>query len=470
MTRTTIRSEDITAGQVKSADLDSSAVDTTPLEDDIAILGFKVAANGSLSKYNLADQTIDSYEDDSGIDTSGSTNEARNASKYYSGIVVVPAATTAFTTVETTTWTAPAGVTSVNYLVVAGGGAGGAGAGRDYGGGGGGAGGLLTGTHTVVPTSSYTVTVGAGGIGTNSSSAGPSGSNSVFDSFTSIGGGGGGYAVGSGSNGGSGGGSPGGSSNKGTGTSGQGNNGSGGSHSYNAAGGGGKGGAGGSASNSKAGNGGAGYDATTVFGTTYGVSGFFAGGGGAGWNSYFGGTDESGDGGSGGGGGGGQSFNAAGRAATASTGGGGGGGSSGGNASYTHNRYGGNGGTGVVLINYDAVNLYNNMTLISNATTAQATPTKGDLVMTYSDGAGMASIGDGTNGDVRAFISRDDGITYTQATLASQGTTGGHTILTAHDLDISSQPSGTSMRYKITTHNQSASLETRIQAVSLGWS
>jgi hypothetical protein len=110
------------------------------------------------------------------------------------------------------------------------------------------------------------------------------------------------------------------------------------------------------------------------------------------------------------------------------------------------------------------------MTLISNATTAQATPTKGDLVMTYSDGAGTASIGDGTNGDVRAFISRDDGTTYTQATLASQGTTGGHTILTAHDLDISSQPSGTAMRYKITTHNQSASLETRIQAVSLGWS
>ncbi|MCP4880615.1 MAG: hypothetical protein GY905_08725, partial [Gammaproteobacteria bacterium] len=69
MTRTTIRSEDITAGQVKAADLDSSAVDTTPLEDDIAILGFKVAANGSLSKYNLADQVVDAYEDDSGIDT-----------------------------------------------------------------------------------------------------------------------------------------------------------------------------------------------------------------------------------------------------------------------------------------------------------------------------------------------------------------------------------------------------------------
>ena len=33
----------------------------------------------------------------------------------------------------------------------------------------------------------------------------------------------------------------------------------------------------------------------------------------------------------------------------------------------------------------------------------------------------------------------------------------------------SSQSSGTSMRYKIETLNQSASKETRIQAVSLGW-
>ena len=113
--------------------------------------------------------------------------------------------------------------------------------------------------------------------------------------------------------------------------------------------------------------------------------------------------------------------------------------------------------------------LNNDMTLISASTTAEATPTNGDIVMTYSDGAGTASIGDGTNGDIRAYVSRDNGTTYTQATLSSEGTTGGHTILTAHNVDISSQPSGTSMRYKIETLNQSATKETRIQAVSLGW-
>ena len=46
---------------------------------------------------------------------------------------------------STSSWTAPAGVTSVNYLVVAGGGGGG-----NYVGGGGGAGGYLAGTSLSV--------------------------------------------------------------------------------------------------------------------------------------------------------------------------------------------------------------------------------------------------------------------------------------------------------------------------------
>jgi len=109
---------------------------------------------------------------------------------------------------------------------------------------------------------------------------------------------------------------------------------------------------------------------------------------------------------------------------------------------------------------------YGDMTLISNATTAEATPTKGDLVLTYTNGAGTATV----NTDIKGWVSRDNGTTYTQFTLTDDGTTGGHTILTDHDLDISGQPSGSAMRYKITTHNQSAAKETRIQAVSLGWS
>jgi len=95
-----------------------------------------------------------------------------------------------FTTVETTTWTAPAGVTSVEYLVVGGGGGGGNG--YDTGGGGGGAGGMvLTGTLSVTPGNSYTVIVGSGGTGgdgTRANNNGTPGDDSVFDSITALGG------------------------------------------------------------------------------------------------------------------------------------------------------------------------------------------------------------------------------------------------------------------------------------------
>ena len=60
------------------------------------------------------------------------------------------------------------------------------------------------------------------------------------------------------------------------------------------------------------------------------------------------------------------------------------------------------------------------LTLISNAQTAQAQPTKADVVLTYTNGAGTATI----NTDLIASVSRDGGTTYTAVTLASKGTTG----------------------------------------------
>jgi len=126
------------------------------------------------------------------------------------------------------TWTAPAGITSVEYLVIAGGGGGGRGGEGGYvNGGGGGAGGFLTGTTSVTSGQSITVNVGAGGsAGPWQSARGSNGGNSSFSTITSIGGGGGGggYSTASGLAGGSGGG--GGVSSAGAGgagTSGQGN-------------------------------------------------------------------------------------------------------------------------------------------------------------------------------------------------------------------------------------------------------
>ena len=95
-----------------------------------------------------------------------------------------------FTSTGTTSWTAPAGVTSVDYLVVGGGGGGGNG--YDTGGGGGGGGGMvLSGTLSVSPGNSYTVTVGAGGAGgadTRANQNGAAGGDSVFSSVTAFGG------------------------------------------------------------------------------------------------------------------------------------------------------------------------------------------------------------------------------------------------------------------------------------------
>jgi hypothetical protein len=107
---------------------------------------------------------------------------------------------------------------------------------------------------------------------------------------------------------------------------------------------------------------------------------------------------------------------------------------------------------------------------VSELTEAETTPTKGDLVMTYTNG--IAGVGGVTaiNTDLKAYASRDDGSNWTQLTLAAQGSTGAHFIVSAHNVDISSQPSDKTMRYKIETLNQSALKETRIQAVSLGWS
>jgi hypothetical protein len=467
MARTTIRSEDITAGQVKAADLASDAVDTTGIQTDIAILGFKVAANGSLAKYDLVDQTIDAFEDASGVDASGSTNEIRNASNYYSG-AQAGSVLNAYTS-SSGNWTCPAGVTDIEVLVVSGGG-GGAGLG-----GGGGAGGVVhDSSRTVVPANTYAYSIGSGGAGANYGFGlwGGNGVNTTFDTITAVGGGGGsgtGYAGGAGKDGGSGGGgnggyaTPGGSgtqADSGGGT-GYGNDGgdavstggyfSGGGGGANAA------GADGATSGSTCGAGGAGklFTGFEAYGTTSGNvassgsdGGYFGGGGGGG-----------GDGTPGAGGVGGGAVGKGGTTAAdnglANTGGGGGG---------VADNTGGAGGSGTVIIRQ--ADAYNDMTLVSNATTAEAVATKGDLVMTYSNGAGTATV----NTDIKGWVSRDNGSNYTQFTLTDDGDTGGHTILTAHDLDISAQPSGTAMRYKITTHNQSVSKQTRIQAVSLGWS
>ena len=233
-----------------------------------------------------------------------------------------------------------------DYLVIAGGGAGG-----NNKGGGGGAGGLVYVTSQSLTSGTvYPVTVGAGG------TAGNSGTNSVFRSTTSIGGGFGGTYTGTntarknGGNGGSGGGGSSGDYNPagsgGTGTSGQGNAGGSGTYSISgvntndAGGGGGFSAAGGNGTSGQAGAGGAGTNtySSWAYATGTGYGGYYCGGGGGGsWGN------APGAGGAGGGGAGDTGSSPS--NAVVNTGSGGGGT---GQAGYP----GGSGSSGLVIVRY----------------------------------------------------------------------------------------------------------------------
>jgi hypothetical protein len=250
-------------------------------------------------------------------------------------------------------WTGLSTVTA-SYLVVAGGG-GGAGSVGSYGGGGGGAGGYQTGTASLNPTQSYTITVGAGGAGSlpGTAAIGTNGANSQIGSLTASVGGGGGASSNNnnGNNGGSGGAGAPVTGTGGTATSGQGNRGGNAAATRGGAGGGGFGSAGSDqTANSYAipSNGVSGGTGTTS--AISGATVTYAGGGGGG---------AMGSGGSGGAGGssvGGAGANGAsglaGGTGVVNTGSGGGGGSSDSGGSTT--TAGGQGGSGVVIISYTA--------------------------------------------------------------------------------------------------------------------
>ena len=447
--------------------------DVTGINDDIALLAFKTQANGSLARYNLVDQSVDAFEDDSGVDASASTNEFVSSSgKWVRGQTGVTRDTTGsnadttttidldtifqYTTTGARTFTVDV-ATTVDFLLIGGG----AGGGEAAGGGGGGAGGYRNSynsessggggsAETAMSAgagTSYTVTVGTGGAnavsGVDSSIAG-----SDITTITSVGGGkGANYGAptgGTGTAGGSGGGggSPEYTSNPSAGGAG--------TASQGYAGGGGDGG-GGQFGGGGGGAGAIGPSATTTYG----------GDGGDGVASTITGT----------------SVTRAGGGAARPSGGQGGTGGAGGGGSYPSDVTGhtftgsggatsGGGGSGIAILRFPTqVVTIANLTLVSNTLTSVDAVTKGDLVMTYTNGAGTATL----NTDLKGYISRDNGANYTELTLASQGTTGGHTIVTAHDVTLGGTDTS-QMLWKVTTHNQSASKETRIHAMSLGWS
>ena len=108
---------------------------------------------------------------------------------------------------------------------------------------------------------------------------------------------------------------------------------------------------------------------------------------------------------------------------------------------------------------------YLNATLVSNAQTAQAQPSTARVTVFEHPSTGTTTV----NTDIKAYASRDNGTTYTQVTLIDDGEYESGKKLLSGSADISGQPAGTSMRYKIETLNQSSGKITRLHGVSLQW-
>ena len=246
-----------------------------------------------------------------------------------------------FSSVGSRSWTVPANVSSLQYLIVGGGGGGS--------GGGGGAGGVLyNSSYSVTPGNSYTVVVGDGGSGSAASVSGGDGSNSSFNNIVAYGGGGGGARQTGGRAGASSGGS-GQDSNAASGAASQGFRGGDGLST--------------AACTSASGGGGAGSAGLQGFtqcspqipwggnggiGVAYSISGsstYYGGGGGGGPNNNSSTTVDLGRGGNGGGGNGGNGDRVNGTDGLANTGGGGGGGD-------WEASGAGNGGSGIVIVRY----------------------------------------------------------------------------------------------------------------------
>ena len=427
-----ITSREIATNAVTANELADNAVDTNAIIDS-AVTGAKMAANsidsdqyvdGSIDNAHLADDAVgidelsatgtassgtflrgDNAWATAGVDTLAALTDA-TVSASDPAIDTNPSAIGHYwvnktsgecyvctdVTTDVNIWTnvgdgsGTRGAFNVDYLVVAGGGGGGGAA--SYYGSGAGAGGMrssVTNTGggasnetalTVTAGPTYTVTVGAGG------AAAAKGSNSVFNTITSIGGGRGPTTASSAGSlystdidGGSGGGD--GTYNhqgQGSGTAGQGYAGGDGYTGAGAGGGGGAGAVGGtSTGESDGGDGGAGASNSIT-----GASVTYAGGGGGG--SYYDPGANNALGGAGGGGKG-NGIYTVGGAGTVNTGGGGGGGG--------YGAVGGAGGSGVVILKYpDTYTIANSGGGLTFTTSTSVTDYK---VTTFTAGTGSIS-------------------------------------------------------------------------------
>jgi hypothetical protein len=126
----------------------------------------------------------------------------------------------------------------------------------------------------------------------------------------------------------------------------------------------------------------------------------------------------------------------------------------------------------ITIINADATNTFYidnfivvgqkfNMSLCSNAQTAEAVPTSIRVILFEEDVDAIT-----INTDLKAYVSRNGGTTYSQATLSDAGNyISGAQILTG-EADVSGQSSGTDIKYKVETLNEKS---LKLHGTAISW-
>jgi hypothetical protein len=100
-------------------------------------------------------------------------------------------------------------------------------------------------------------------------------------------------------------------------------------------------------------------------------------------------------------------------------------------------------------------------TLLSNAQVATIVPTSSRIIL-FEEDVDINTL----NTDLKAYVSRDNGTTYSQATLEDEGNYITGARILSGVVDISAQPSGSNIKYKIETLNTK---KLKIHGTAVSW-
>ena len=117
---------------------------------------------------------------------------------------------------------------------------------------------------------------------------------------------------------------------------------------------------------------------------------------------------------------------------------------------------------GVAELRLYSPGMSNNLTVASTAFTAAAAPSSAKVVVQVKEIDGLT-----LNTDLICSVSRDGGATWSDVTLRRKFIANAISICESATLDLSAQPSGTAMKWKVTTANNKA---VELHGIYLSWS